>query len=399
MKGRLFFVLCVPSLFLLTACCVWRLAVSRWTNAVALGDLDGDGDLDAYLANGESEGGAPDTVWLNDGSGTFPDSVRQEFIVETRSVSLGDLDGDGDLDALVGVAGSAMVVLNDGTAGFTFQPKPLMVLSSGAYSLHPVLGDLDRDGDLDVVLGACCGASISPPDFPPGPVNVLRSFNMIWLNDGHGEFKVTNQRLGVLGTLGVALGDLDGDGDLDIVDANTRSLTEGTGEPARDQPNMVWLNDGSGKFADSGQRLGEVESRAVALGDLDGDGDLDALVGNRGLDAVWLNDGNAQFSDSGQTLGESDTRLVVLDDLDADGDLDAFCAGPGFGAVMLNQGGTQGGAQGTLECSQRLKLSTRAAAAIGDVDGDGDQDVFAGLLETTPRVWLNDGAGKFVRAR
>ena len=81
--------------------------------------------------------------------------------------------------------------------------------------------------------------------------------------------------------MAVALGDVDGDGDLDAFVANSN------------QANRVWLNDGSGTFTDSGQSLGDSSSWAVALGDLDGDGDLDAFVGeldgqaNRGVAERW----------------------------------------------------------------------------------------------------------------
>ena len=83
-------------------------------------------------------------------------------------------------------------------------------------------------------------------------------------------------------------------------------------------------------FNDNGQALGSSQSNAVSLGDLDGDGDLDAFVSN-GTNAdqpnrIWLNDGNGTFNDSGQTLGSNRSQSVKLGDLDNDGDLDAFVA-------------------------------------------------------------------------
>jgi hypothetical protein len=347
--------------------------------------------LDAYLANGENEGGVPDTIWLNDGGGTFFDSVQQPFEFETDFVTLGDLDGDGDLDAVTEV----FAALNDGKGNFTYRRSGLYVEDSGAYTYFPALGDLDGDGDLDVVLGGCCGAKC----VTPGHEAVWYSFNVVMLNDGGGQFTDTGQRLGVSGTMSAALGDLDGDGDLDIFDANACSHVGDTSELERNQSNMVWLNDGSGGFTDSGQRLGKEESRAVALGDLDGDRDLDAFIGNRGEDTVWLNDGSGRFLDSGQTLGDGNTQLVVLGDLDGDGDLDAFSAGRGFGELWINQSGAQGGTVGVFERSQHFSYSIWFASTLGDVDGDADLDVFAGLLEKATRVWLNDGTGRFIEKR
>ena len=80
------------------------------------------------------------------------------------------------------------------------------------------------------------------------------------------------------------LGDVDGDGDLDAFVANWG------------QPNTVWLNNGFGFFADSTQSLGTSQSSGISLGDVDGDGDLDAFVANYGdPNKVWLNNGSGTF--------------------------------------------------------------------------------------------------------
>ncbi len=244
-----------------------------WT---ALGDLDGDGDLDAYLANGENEGAAPDTVWLNDGKGRFSSGDELPDAKETHFVALGDLDGDGDLDGVVDDTGAGRVAWNDGKGNFTYSSNYLLADDNGSYTYFPALGDLDGDGDLDLALGGCCGASFSPP----GETPFLPAYDMIWLNDGAGNFTNSGQRLEGPVTGMLALGDLDKDGDLDLFEANSAMLAPDSLELVLNQPNKVWLNDGMGNFSDSGESLGSEESYAVALGDLDGDGDLDAFVGN-----------------------------------------------------------------------------------------------------------------------
>ena len=92
------------------------------------------------------------------------------------------------------------------------------------------------------------------------------------------EFTNSGQALGNGDSWSVALGDLDADGDLDAMVANEFG-----------QPNTVWTNDGNGTFTNSGQALGNGNSYSVALGDFDGDGDLDAMVANGGPNTVWLN--------------------------------------------------------------------------------------------------------------
>ncbi|MDG2113096.1 MAG: FG-GAP-like repeat-containing protein, partial [Actinomycetota bacterium] len=136
-----------------------------------------------------------------------------------------------------------------------------------------------------------------------------------WTNNGTGTFTNSGQELVNRESFSVALGDLDGDGDLDAMVANNS------------QPNTVWTNDGNGTFTDSGQALGTSISFSVALGDLDGDGDLDAMVANLGQpNTVWNNDGNGTFTNSGQALGNGISISVALGDLDGDSDLDAMVA-------------------------------------------------------------------------
>ena len=249
----------------------------------ALGDLDGDGDLDAFTANSQG----PNRVWLNNGDGSFVDSGQGLGDAESVGIALGDLDGEGDLDGLVGNAtGGSRVWLNNGGGVFGDSGQSLGV-SSGVP-----LGDVDGDGDLDALLG-----------------------NQVWTNNSHGVFGNSGRTVGSTAD-SFALGDLDGDGGLDAFVA------------VGGHPDQVWFNDGTGGFTNSGQGLGNTVSGSVSLGDLDGDGDLDAFVGNHSLsgpgNTVWFNDGSGTFSHGGQTFAGAWSRMAALGDLDGDGDLDAF---------------------------------------------------------------------------
>ena len=350
--------------------------------AVALGDLDGDGDLDAFVgSNRFFDDERWDTVWLNEGNGRFSDSGQRLGDSFTWTVLLGDLDGDGDLDSLVGSTSrfvnrrfvSYTVWLNDGSGRFTENDQTLE--ANGGVAL----GDLDGDGDLDIF--AANHPFVDSGDW--GQPFIVDAPNSVWLNDGSGTFVDSGQGLHVLSGA-VALGDVDNDGDLDAFVANQQDNGE---------PNRVWLNDGSGAFTDSGLRLGNASSTAVALGDLDGDGDLDALVANGQVrdpevDAIWLNDGGGRFTDSGQSPSFGSSTAISLGDLDGDGDLDAFVGTQSYtpDEVWINDNGR------FTEQDQEMPNGYTHSAALGDVDGDGDLDAFLGHSGRGNTVWLNRDA-------
>jgi len=341
---------------------------------VALADLDGDGDEDAFFANGRYEAFEPNTVWLNDGDGQFGDSdQRLGQPIDSYSVALGDLDDDGDVDAFVGNGITCQMFENNGTGWFKAHQWTATAGDSGAWRWTVALGDVDGDGDLDAFAAGCCGISKSA-----GAAKWFNHpFNMVWLNDGAGNFQDSGQRLGIQGSKAIALGDVDGDGDLDAFVGNVG-------------PNKVWLNDGRGNFVDSDQSPGSAETLALALGDVDGDGDLDAFAGNVGPNEVWLNDGGGNFVDSGQVLGNANTRVVTLGDVDGDGDVDAFVGDKEGGQVWVNDGAGR-----FSDSGERMSYPINYVAALGDVDGDGALDVFAGSFDQGYQVWHNNGDGRF----
>ncbi|NEO57671.1 MAG: hypothetical protein F6K54_34165 [Okeania sp. SIO3B5] len=325
-----------------------------YSYGVSLGDVDEDGDIDAFVANNFEQ---PNKVWLNDGKGNFTDS--QQALGRSRSygVSLADVDGDGDLDAFVANYNSQhkqnKVWLNDSRGNFTDSQQAL----GNYYSYGVSLGDVDGDDDLDAFV-----ANDNQP-------------NKVWLNDGRGNFTDSQQALGRSRSYGVSLADVDGDGDTDAFVANNG------------QPNTVWLNDGRGNFTDSQQALGRSRSYGVSLADVDGDGDLDAFVANNGRpNTVWLNDGRGNFTDSQQALGRSRSYGVSLADVDGDGDTDAFVANNNRpNTVWLNDG------RGNFTDSQQaLGRSRSYGVSLADVDGDGDLDAFVANNSQPNKVWLNN---------
>ena len=356
------------------------------TFAVALGDLDGDGDLDAYIGNGHTDDtGSPDEVWLNQGDGTFHDSAQSLADPccnsnDTRDLALADLDLDGDLDALAAeYNGYNALWANTGPAVFQGNGAKISLPEgvSTYNTLAVAVGDLNGDGAPDAVFADCCTVTIPSQ---PGHPNVQQwdPYLSAWLNDGQARFTSTNQFLGPLDARDLALGDLDLDGDLDILVA------------ARDN-NLIWWNgpgeQGLGTFAVADQTLG-ADGQALALGDVDADGDLDALIGGQGEARLWLNDAG-RFHEALTLPSEGDTLLVALQDLNGDGILDAFIAAQTGAAFWLNDS-----TGGFHRLAQRLTYSDRTIPALGDVNGDGFPDVFLYEYEAGYQTWLNAGPEK-----
>ena len=244
-------------------------------------------------------------------------------------------------------------------------------LGGNASSVDIALGDVDGDGDLDAVVGTFFADS------------------RVWINQGGsqagtpGTFLFSDQNSGYAFSYGLALVPIDAEPGIDAF------VTRGIG------PDNVWLNGGTGQFSDSGQELGNDGGFDVALGDLDGDDDLDAFVANNGADKVWLNNGGGTFADSGQSLGSGLSLGVALGDVDGDGDLDAVVAASGPDRVWINQGGEQGGTAGIFgDSGQALRTSLSTDVALDDLDGDGDLDFIVARSDGN-RVYENNGNGQF----
>jgi hypothetical protein len=358
---------------------------------ISLADLTGNGYLDAYLAIGP--GGEPyqhpDYVLFNQGDGYFIDSGQSLDNFDSNGVKLGDLTGDGYVDAAVAHF-SVSIYRNDGQGFFPFgqstlprEPNTGRLGDPTTGLLNIALGDLNGDGILDIFGATCCGGALVSPEFRRLPAE-----DVVWLGDGEGRFEQIRQPLAQTGSNAVALGDLNGNGFLDafIASGHTtnpdESITSGT-------PNTVWFNDGHGNFRDSGQRLGQMESLEVALGDLNGDGFLDAVVGNRGPDEIWLNDGQGNFTLDEQTLDSEATRFVFVADLSGDGHLDIFIGDDTRGLVWFNDS-----AGNFTAGDQLMEYNRYDGLTLGDVTGDGSIDVFIAGVEYY-QVWRNDGQGRF----
>jgi len=373
-------------------------------NTTDLADLDGDGDLDVILHNVRTESEftafAVTTLWFNQGDGQFVARRLEGTQGESGwDSAAGDVDQDGDVDLVVFPGWSLRWILNQGGAqggqAGEFRANNVVGAPEKLAQFGSVLlGDLNNDGQVDGVVVGCCGRvfTLDPDDDSP---NISWRWINEWDSTGGLAPPYNTSVLSALDGLAMrsaALGDLDGDGDLDLL-AAVIAPRQGRN---RDPADRVLMNDGWGDFTDSGQRLGETDSTTVALGDLDGDGDLEALVGTGRGAMVWINQGGAQggqegtFALSGQEVSGSQTRAVFLSDLDGDGDLDALIAGRRQAAIWWNDGQAA-----FTRSSQRFRYSKRHGLAVGDFNGDGRPDIFAAAYSSDSRVWFNQGDGTF----
>ncbi|NRA95089.1 MAG: VCBS repeat-containing protein [Planctomycetes bacterium] len=272
-------------------------AAADRTASISIGDVDSDGDLDLVVANGRHWAGQ-NKIFLNDGKGTFGDEHKlSSDLSTTYAAALADLDGDGDLDAVVGNdRAPSYVFMNNGKGRFVRGPQVGKISNTRSVTL----ADLDGQHGIDVIL------------------TNRREANLICFNDGEGGFG----RQSTFGsrtdaTINVATGDVDGDGDLDIAVANRNG-----------QQNHVYLNDGKGGFSRSvPYGTGSDATRGVALADIDGDGHLDILNANIGQpNAVYFGNGSGRFDRSITFGGDSQSYALAPSDMNGDGRIDIVVA-------------------------------------------------------------------------
>jgi hypothetical protein len=332
-------------------------------SAMTAGDLDHDGSVDFVTTNDQIHD-LRGFLNLDDGTGTFAGPVVTSSVGESPASSiLVDLDGDPFLDLVTVdiVFDKKRVFLGVGNGGFL----EIQVIDDAAGSL--VALDIDGDADLDLAATRLGGI-------------------VLYENDGSGGFVLVGSvEGGVPSELLLAAGDMNQDGITDLIC---------TGHGTDDL--RTALGDGNKSFhpAGLGAHATGGEARTLALGDIDGDGDLDVAVGNAGNDVVvgiLRNLGNGVFSSLSAMDPEGSCRGSGLGDLDGDGDLDwvvtvlqdsftSYCR------IYRNQG------DGSFAfVADAPATSSILAAVLADTDRDGDLDLaFADPIEETIELLRNE---------
>lgn len=334
-------------------------------NGVALGDLDGDGDLDAFVANDHIPFSEANQVWFNDGNGHFTAGATLGT-ADGYAVALGDLDGDGDLDAIVAGVVPGQVWLNQGGAQGGTEGDFAAGVSFGSFTSYGIaLGDVDNDGDLDAL--------------------VVGNSNQVWLNNGDATF-AAGPALPFQFSRSVVLADLDGDGWLDAIIADS----------AEGSNNRVWWNDGNWNPGPGSFTAGDLLPttgliNSVAVANLDGDSQPDIFLAGSGPNQIFWNEGSRVFSTAGPLPVSDNSWAVALADVDGDGRLDAVVGNVHADPIRLWR--NEGGRIFTIgqEFGNESGLYWSRGLGLADLNGDSAADLFE-VTTAEDRVWLNQGA-------
>ncbi len=366
------------------------------TNQVQLADLDGNGDLDIVYANGGSQddpGDAQPLAIYHNTAGTFSyaaDDAVEGFTGRVRQVAIGDIDGDDDLDLVVpdgyGLQPDAVFV-NDGRF---FSEDGAARLGTTSHAGAARLADVDDDGDLDLFVS---DLGDTPPD-SPGVGHLYINAGTGFFTERVGSIPADLSSTGT-GPVDADFFDADTDNDLDLLIANAAGdsillVNDGTG---------IFTDAGAQLPAQGGP---SVHGPDVCDVDGDDDLDLWLDGGSRdGLEQLLINDGNGTYSDQTHARVDgnptADDNQVLCADVDQDGDMDAVIASlsdaervlqnDGSGAFTLVDGAFTDDGGGTIHDST-------LGIALGDLDGDGVLDAVTGQGGSGPllnKVYMGAG--------
>lgn len=330
--------------------------------SIAIGDLNGDGNLDVVAAN---FGGNSLSILLGNGNGTFATQQTLSTGTNPRAVKLSDLNADGNLDLIVTDSGDNKVSVFLGNGNGTFLPR--QTFATGATPFAVVAADVNGDGVPDLIVTNFTNSSVS-----------------VLLGNGDGTFAA--QQLFATGgnPQSVTVGDANGDGVSDIAVANNGSNSV-----------SLLLGNGNGTFQTQRVFATGTHPASVALKDVSGDGKADLIVANINSNtvSVLLGNGNGTFVAQKTFATGTSPFSVAVNDLNGDGKPDL---------VVANNSGTSlsvlmGNGNGTFQVQKTFTAgSAPIAVIVNDVNADGRPDlIVANTNSSNVSVLLANGNGSF----
>ena len=414
---------------------------AAWLDYDGDGDIDlfvGNGASMKYHDDGarlEVVHDASSRLYRNDGGMRFTDVTdeagarRSDWI---NAIATGDIDGDGDPDLYLACLGDDVLLRNDG--GRFVDATAESGLGNELWGAGAAFADVDRDGHLDLYVANYCefdpanppdggkravyeGVEVAHgPEGEAGPGINPGAPNRFFRGRGDGTFTEATATAGfelekALCSYACVFSDVDGDGDDDLLVANDL------------QPANLFINDGKGNFVEEGLARGfatnaegqPTSAMGLLVADIDADGDQDVLRTNFDLEpnSLYINDGNGFFRESARVVGLADASFDRLAwgggffDADCDGDLDLLVANGHvfpqaeeigmhpwaqqtqlFEAISSASGVTWRDVTGQTGAGL-AELRSARGVAFGDPDGDGDLDAFIVDIGSVPRLLEN----------
>jgi ribosomal protein L27 len=348
--------------------------------SVAIGDLDGDGKPDLAVVNTSTN---TVSVFLNTStngsvsSGSFATTVNLTTGTSPLSVAIGDLDGDGKPDLAVanssGSPGSISLFHNTSTSGsISFANK--VDFSTGFGPQSVAIGDIDGDGKLDLVIANSNSNAVSVFR------NTSTSGSIV-----SGSFANKVDFTTGSNPNSVVIGDLDGDGKLDLAVTNNNSASVSV---FRNTSTIGSINAGSLATRQDFNAIAGAYPTSVAMGDIDGDGKLDLAVTNSSYVSVFRNtatSGSINFATKVDFVTGTNAWSVAFGDVDGDGKTDLAVANRDPNTITLLRNTASSGTISAGSFATKVDFTTATSprsVAIGDLDGDGKPEMVAANFNT-----------------
>lgn len=396
-------------------------------------DYDGDGWMDLYVVQGSTVEGyrrgenPHGALFRNQRDGTFKDVTVEAGLTHRgwgMGVSAGDFDNDGHVDLYLTYFGPNVLYRNNGDGTFTDVTERAGV-GDPRWSTSAAFGDYDGDGDLDLYVSNYL--TIDMNNLPPrncshrgnmvlcGPSGLKGAADVLYRNNGDGTFTDVTEASGAVDPdlyygLGCVWGDMDNDGDLDLIVANDAT------------PNLFFVNQGNGRFEELGFLSGlavnadglEQAGMGVDAADFNNDGLLDVYMTHFAMEysTLYQNKGNLLFEDvtAQARIVEPEWLLVSWGtrflDIDLDGWKDILHSNGHVYPYLITAGlnetyampktvyrnrgdGTFQDVSRDVGADMQIPEVSRAVA-FADFDNDGDLDLAVANMNGTPSLFRCD---------